>query len=185
MNAIQVLRAVAGALSLLFFTHANAGAQTWYLAGVEYNRGPLDCDVQGGLFLDWQQRQGREDGAVKFQTRDASFMAVMAWTQPQYRPEVDSIVAELAGSILRGDRHTPRLIVQRQWIRDGVPFGRFTSFATAMAGASSATTSWQGTLETAVLGLQVRRLTGVAVRVNFSDGRRCNSWLADYHFRRN
>lgn len=185
MNATSAIRAAATALSLTLLAPTTTFAQAWYLAGVQYNQGPLDCDVAGGLFLDWQQRQGPEDGAVKFQTRDASFMAVMGWAQPQYRPEVDSIVTEIAGDVLRGRNRSPRIVVQRQWIRNGAPFGGFTTFATAIAGSNSATPAWRGTLETAILGLQVRGLTGVTVRLNFSDGRRCNSWLADYHFRRN
>ncbi len=155
-------------------------SQSWYLSDVNYNAGPLNCWPAGGLFLDWQPRSGSQDGVVKYQTRDSSFVAILDWTKPRYIAEAGVIYFEMTGSVLRGSGRIPRIWAQRAYHLPDGGVTNFRGFEQASVGGATG--------KTANVAAQLGpsgSYDGVTVRITFTDGGSCNEpVLADYVFRK-
>ncbi len=156
---------------LLFGVH-EVKAANWQLMNVEWNKGPLDCDLPGGMVLNWAEVASGWDATVQFESDGNETLNLGLWKTPKYIPETGQIYMEIGAQALRRDSA-----------------GRIRVFR--KANPNDAANSGVGTAQivtgrrTAYTTVKVAPWTDVPVyylEVWYSNGGTCSSWLARYAF---
>lgn len=158
--------------------------ERWDYRGATYNKGPLRCNPQGGLFLDWTrpvsnwrpQADIREaDGIVKLESRDRSRFSIFYWKKPFYNRYSKNIEMHLFSQDL-GAKTTGTVLAEGSV----GPTARASSFNSGNSRLTSGSADYRINPLTYSPNAQTFVLT-----VRFSDGGSCSEpYVAKYYFDR-